>query len=288
MLTFAAWHWLALLSVLFAGIFSFILKVGAERTHSSAYLNGVTSAVSLGCSLVGMWVFGETLSWALFWLAVVNGFMYVFGSVARSDALVHIDATLFFPLYKIAGPVIVLVAGLVVFGERFTLLQGIGFVLALAVPLLLIDKVETTRQKDLARGIWLMLLTAFMIAGGTIFSKAAMDAGAGAMAFSAVAYAMTVLGIAAPYALKRHRDAAPHGHWGDIVWLGALGGLFQFLGFITLLLAYKAGSVATTYAINSTYILIPIVLSIWYYGEHWNARKVIAIGLSIVAVVLLR
>jgi multidrug transporter EmrE-like cation transporter len=30
------------------------------------------------------------------------------------------------------------------------------------------------------------------------------------------------------------------------------------------------------------------VLSIYYYGEHWNARKVIAIALSIGAVVLLR
>ncbi len=36
------------------------------------------------------------------------------------------------------------------------------------------------------------------------------------------------------------------------------------------------------------YILIPIVLSIYLYQEHWNARKVIAITLSIVALYLLK
>jgi drug/metabolite transporter (DMT)-like permease len=76
--------------------------------------------------------------------------------------------------------------------------------------------------------------------------------------------------------------------WQDIVWLGTLAGIFQCLGFITLLYAFQSGPVSTTYAINSTYILIPIILSIWYYGEHWNARKVIAIALSIGAVVLLK
>ena len=42
-----------------------------------------------------LWVH-EPLTWSLFLLAFVNGFMYIFGSVARSDALSHIHATVFF------------------------------------------------------------------------------------------------------------------------------------------------------------------------------------------------
>ena len=136
--------------------------------------------------------------------------------------------------------------------------------------------------------MWFILVTALTITLGTIASKFALDAGADVFVFSAIAYAVTFAGIATPYltrgGMMPHRDA----RFSEVAFIGVLIGVFQFIGFATLILAYKYGPISTTYAINSTYILIPIVLSIWYYGEHWNARKVIAIGLSVVAVVLLR
>ena len=85
---------------------------------------------------------------------------------------------------------------------------------------------------------------------------------------------------------------SPHANgptpWRDVWGIGLLAGIFQFLGFVLLLAAYQDGPMGIAYAINSTYILIPIVLSIWFYGEHWNARKAIAIALSVVAVVFMK
>ena len=48
------------------------------------------------------------------------------------------------------------------------------------------------------------------------------------------------------------------------------------------------GSLGIVYTINSLYILIPITLSIMFYNEHWNLRKVTAIALSIAALWLLK
>lgn len=284
----AAWHGWAVASVIFAGVFSFLLKVGAERTHSSAIFNVLVSVSSLVLSILGIWWYGESISSYVLVLAVLNGLLYIVGTVARSDALSHIDATLFFPIYKIVGPALVLLAGVAFLGERLTFVQAVGFAFALSVPLLLLDRLERARQKDLGKGVWLAIVAAVLISAGQVLAKMAMNADAGPNIFAAIPYAMTIVGISIPYAYRHKSEAVRVSRWRDMVWLGLLAGVFQYLGFVTLLFAFESGPVSTAYAINSTYILIPIVLSIWYYGEHWNARKVIAIALSIGAVVLLR
>lgn len=288
MLFFASWHLLAIASVIFAGLFSFVLKVGAERGYSSAVLNAIAAVVSLMITLAAGWWSGESVTPYVALLALANGGLFIFGSLARSDALGAIDATLFFPIYKIVGPALVLLSGLVLLGERLTLLQSIGFALSLSVPLLLIDHLERGRQKDLVRGVRLAVIAAVCISAGQVFSKMVMATGTGPFLYSSVAYAMTFAGIGMPWIYKHRGDSVRASNWREMLGISVLAGILQCLGFITLLYAFRSGPMSTTYAINSTYILIPIVLSIYYYGEHWNARKVIAIALSIGAVVLLR
>ena len=59
-------------------------------------------------------------------------------------------------------------------------------------------------------------------------------------------------------------------------------------GFLLTLLAFVAGGpLGIVYTINSLYILLPIILAIIFYGEHWNFRKALAIGLSVVALAML-
>ena len=47
------------------------------------------------------------------------------------------------------------------------------------------------------------------------------------------------------------------------------------------------GPVAIVYTVTAMYILIPIVLAIIFYNEHWNTQKVIAIIISVAALALL-
>ena len=55
-----------------------------------------------------------------------------------------------------------------------------------------------------------------------------------------------------------------------------------------MMLAFVDGSLGVVYAIQSLYILIPIILSIVIYKEHWNVRKIFAIILSLAALAFLR
>jgi uncharacterized membrane protein len=50
-----------------------------------------------------------------------------------------------------------------------------------------------------------------------------------------------------------------------------------------VLFAFQGGTLGIVQTIHSLYILIPIVLAIIFYNEHWNLQKAVAIVLSIAA-----
>ncbi len=82
------------------------------------------------------------------------------------------------------------------------------------------------------------------------------------------------------------RSSVSHIEKRDVV-LGLVSGTLGFFATYTLLQALLSGLVSIVYVIVAHYILIPIVLSVWWYGEHINFRKVAAIVLSLVAISVL-
>jgi len=70
---------------------------------------------------------------------------------------------------------------------------------------------------------------------------------------------------------------------------GSLMGLLNFVGFYSFLRAIKFGDFSIVVSLNALYILIPVVLSnILYEDENLNWRQKIAVGVSILAVVLIK
>jgi len=163
--------------------------------------------------------------------------------------------------------------------------------MGLFVPLLLLHKSEHSRQKNLMRGLVLLLLSALLAGVTAALSKY------GATLLSTVFLFMAMsdgiggsTGLAMFFAKRRHNIDVALKHLFDKRFLLLVGGaaFFQFAGYASILYGYKeGGSLAIVYTINSFYILIPIVLSIIVYKEHWNMRKAFAIGLSIVALAFL-
>jgi uncharacterized membrane protein len=285
---FEAWHLWALGSLVVAGANAFIVKVAAERTHVSTWFSALTSAVSTVCAVVAALVFGFDDSLGVVAFGAAAGVFLALGLIARSDGLTHVHATIFFPIYKIAGPALVLASGLFLFHERLTAMQAIGIVLVFAVPLLLIDRLEHVRQNDLFKGVLLAIVSALFISTTQVMSKFAASPAETMRTFMVFDYAFASLGALVLYMRsgggRRNTDMRRL----ETVYFSVLAGATQFVGFLMLIIAYRSGPISTIYAINSTYIVIPIVLSIWFYGEHWNLHKAIAVVLSVVAVVLLR
>lgn len=288
------WFIFSLVSMVALGMYSFTPKVAAMNNYDGTLFTCYANLTAFFVSLVALAVFSDFSGWGylLMLFALGNGLLHTMGKIFRVDSLRYIDATIFFPLYKVTGPLIVIAFALVAFGERFNWLEWLGVVASLVVPLLLISKVESTRQSNLIKGLQLMVLTALFTSLASVVNKLVADGD-----FNSYLFVTLALGIGTIFSfgkyiyahratvlattLKTHSPS-------KLIWLSALSGLLQFIGFLTYILALEFGaSLAIAFTINSLYIIFPIILAIIFYHEHWNARKAIAILLSIVALGLL-
>lgn len=288
------WFAFALFSALFAGLHTFAVKVAAEKNYDSYLLN----ALAAFCSFFGSLIFFTfTASWdgipmTLFWLGGASGAGFITLSILRSEALRFIDAALFFPLYKVIGPAIAACIGIIILSENISQIELIGIVLSCIVPLLLISRHEHHRQKNLPLGLILTALGATAAAISAAINAYAIDIDPSFTFPLLIVAHGSAFGFGLSLFLRNHHPRDMHS--AVLVHLTkpflittAVLSLMQFAGFYSMLRAFDGGDMSIVYSINAHYIVIPVILSVWFYGEHWNLRKAAALFVSVLALVLL-
>ena len=279
------WFILAILSLFFSGTFVFVQKYGVEN--------------SLDIRIFTRWLqWGQLISALIMWgvlgfstddfvlislLSIATGVIYLFVHLSRARSLENIDTTIFFPINKFLGPGIVAFVGVTVLGDSLGGWEYLGVALGLLVPLLLLDRFESSRQKNLKRGLqWLVIGTLISACGIFVSRAGALSAGD----IWYFVFLQAVVGVALLYVRRRGEDAPDDVQLEKkVILFGLLGGVVNAMSIYCILKAFETGLVSVIYTINSFYILIPIILSVIIYKEHMNLRKALAIGLSIVAVI---
>jgi drug/metabolite transporter (DMT)-like permease len=287
------WFWLAIISALVAGVGSFTHKVAVMRKHDIAVLSVYSSVIS------GIILFFCTLYFAgfnHFWeistiVAFVGAVTYLMTLILKIESLKLIDTIVFFPVYKLCGPLFAILLGIVFFKESFSSIEWAGLVLSLCVPLLLITKAENLRQKNLRLGLYLLFTAAVIGSLSIALFKYGTDITNNVWLYLLVSEMFTVVSACLLLA-KRHKGFALNFFKTEssptALKLVLIMGITQSLAAITIIFAFvEGGTLGIVYTIHSLYILIPIVLSVIFYNEHWNVQKAVAIALSIVAVGLL-
>jgi drug/metabolite transporter (DMT)-like permease len=288
------WFIFALIAVVFGGLHVFAQKVGAARGYNSSLINSYSAGLSsiMGFVIAGFFEgFGELsihmVAWALF-----GGVVYIFGSNYRMDGLKHIDATVFLPLHKFVSPLFALVLGIIFFKETMTIYEWGGIILGMTVPLLLISRSESERQKNMAKGLMLLVLSAVLVAAASAINKEGTNLFSSVLLFAAITNTFgAIMGILIYRLRKKDTETEKEVHHFDrgVIILSIITSVIQVISFSTFMLAFAyGGSLAIVYTIHSLYIVIPIVLSIIFFGEHWNYKKMIAIIVSIAAIGLMR
>lgn len=288
------WFVFALISAVGGGLFIFTTKVAAERDYDIMLLS--TAAITLSGFILSVPVIvrGDYtgLSWFVLTMIVLNGLGYTIVNALRHYAMQCIDTAIYYPLYKTLTPLLAIAFGYVLFGERFTTYEWIGLVLSLLVPLLLISHAEKGRQKNLARGLQLLVIAALFAVCSSVTVKAGTDATHNTWLFAALTdFGIVFAGIA--WLLFRNKKVPLTNRLlafrdRSFVILTFWMGLMSAISFGGLVFAFEYGTLSIVYTVQSLYILIPIILSIIFYNEHWNVRKVVAIVLSIAALGLLK
>lgn len=284
----------AVLSALISGFQAFGQKVGVERGMDSYLLTAFTAGFSF---LIGSTLLTLTMSWtaipeAVYWYGLLGGILYVSFNVLRLEALKFIDATIFFPLYKVVTPAVTALIAVFFLSEFLSVREVVGILVACVVPLFLLSRNENTRQKNLLFGLTLLIVGAVL---------ASVSAAVNAYAIGDVtAYALPLLVVTCltafifglglflrQYKAKNMRRELAKVSDSRFVLYASWMGLLQFLAFYLLLLAFPGIGLGVAYAINAQYFIVPVILSMWYYKEHWNVQKIIALFLSVASIILL-
>jgi len=277
-------------AMVLAGMQVFSQKIVAHEKRDSAF-NGIMGyGLSALIALLGLlFVYAIPANWqviAFFGLAA--GLTHGVGSYIRIESLKRIDAVIFFPINKVLGPVLVVAVGILWFGDALSIREYIGIALSLTVPLLLISAAEKHRQNNLKGGLILLVVSTAITAFSSLLVKEGLDYDASVLFIMALSQAAGAVSSVAIYLKQRSgRVLDLLAHDARDVKLGLINGTLQFFSFLFFLKAISGGLISLVYVIHAHYILIPIVLSIWWYKDHINLRKFAAVVVSFLAISLL-
>lgn len=278
-----------ILSTVLSGVQLFIQKVTAQEKRDSAFSGLMMYTVS------GLLAFAVLLSlpeWPAEWfvvslLGLAAGTIHGLGNFIRIEALKYIDSVLYFPINKVLGPLAVVVGGVWIFGEGLGVREYVGIALSVGVPLLLLSASEHHRQNDLRRGLVFVVASTLLTSISMLLTKQGLLLDPHVWLILCMSQLTGAVSSAAIY-LRRNGSSLAHAPIDRRdVYLGLILGILGFISYVTLLLAVQRGFISIVYAIHAHYILIPIVLSVWWYGEHINIRKTAAIILSLLAIGIL-
>jgi len=282
------WIIWAIISVFTGWFFHFLWKITAERNYDS---NRVNYLSYIFCTFFMLWVLifqWNFFPWnnfiLIFLIALGNIVFYSSSFMTRVHAMRHIDTVVFYPLYKTFWPILVTLISVLLFQESLATKEVLGIIVWITVPLLLITKKENQIQNSLYIWVIMVVVTSVLTSISVIMPKLVQEL---SLDISIFLFLNFLIGIPFSYFLSKFRKTKKHTQYNTdgIYVFSALIWFVNIIAFYTFIKAME-WNLAVAFTINSFAILIPIILSIIFYWEHFNLKKGIVIVLSIVSILL--
>lgn len=279
----------AILSFIINWLLNFLYKIVSHKNIDVSVFNIINYFItSILAIIYYVFTFEDvnlyTFSF-VFFLAFINLVFYLFSIFSRVESLKNIDTVIFFPIYKTIWPIFLTLVSIYYFWEHLTNKESIWIIIWIIVPLMLITKAENKIQKNLFLWLILMFVTAIFTAISAIASKELMVR---ELSFSLYLLIYSIMGLIFSYMFRnvwkkdKIKKIIPEK---NIFWICILWGFLHFFAFYFYTKALE-WNLAVVTTVNSFSILIPIILSIVFYKEHFNFKKWFVIFLSIVSLLL--
>ncbi len=164
-----------LAATFFAGLQLFCSKIAAHEKRDSAFQGIMMYGVS--GTIAGVVLIAHP--WPQAWIiagffALAAGGIHSFGNYIRIESLKHIESVIYFPINKVLGPLAVVLAGVLWFGDPLTLREYVGIALSLTVPLLLLSATEGHRQNNLRTGLIFLVQSTLLTSVSIVLEKAGL------------------------------------------------------------------------------------------------------------------
>lgn len=282
------WIIFALLSAIAAWLHNFMFKMVAERNYDPNLINAYGYIIGVVVMSFYFILFPQNFTrddYLIVWaLAFCNSLFFNLSIISRVQSMKNIDTVIFFPLYKTVWPILVTLLSLFFFWENLTEKEFLWIILWICVPLMLITHTENKIQKNLYYWIILMLVTVVLSTISASSAKMVEFVGRSLDLFIFLTFVFGMTMSFMSYFLQSTKKRVSYKKE-NIFKFCFLIGIFHISSFIFFSKAL-AWNFAIAFTINSFSILIPIILSIIFYGEHFNFKKGIVIALSIVSILL--
>ena len=286
------WMIWALISVITWWIYHFTTKVIAERNYNTNVANCIWyitgTLIMLGVVLLQWnYDFSKETFFFIMIVALWNVALYSTSIITRVEAMRSIDTVIFYPIYKTFWPIFVTAISFFFFWETLTIKEIIWIIVWICVPLLLITKKENSMQKNLFLWVILIFITAVLSAISSSAPKIIQVRELDINVFLLIVFFFWIFFSYFLYKWekvflhKKKRDYSKKG----LMRFWIFSGVIHILWFYAFTRALE-WNLAVVFTINSFAILIPIILSIIFYWEHFNLKKGIVIALSIISILL--
>ena len=219
------------------------------------------------------------------WLGSITGLFYL-ASLSANGYSIHKNGAILSSVFTRLGVLVPILLSVTLFGERPTLVQGLGVALAVAAAVIMNGLPSKTGDFSTSGKVYLLPLILTLVLNGTsdamskVFTQLGRRQDDGLFMF----YIFLFAGIATLVLLVRERRALT----GRDVLFGVLVGVPNFLSSRLLLAALTQLPAFLVYPSYSVGVILVIsVASFFLFRERLNGRQMVAAGMILGALVLL-
>jgi drug/metabolite transporter (DMT)-like permease len=287
------WLTYSLFATLFYGMLNFLYKVAAEKKYLNQaviLISASTVVVSAAVTIiVSTKISGNDFPNIIPAIpyALVNGTLFAIGALAKFKALTLAPASVVFPVNK-SNVLFVIIIGILFFNESPTISQWAGIGTSLLVLILISSEQFKISGSHTLKGIFFAvfaaLCTSFSMTAGKLASVSVDRNSYILLSYSIVALISLIGYLRLTNKEVKSRTFSRPG----IFVIGGIIGVLNFAGYGLVLKAFAAGSMSLIQPIFTLSILIPIFLSAAIYKEKLTVIRILSIGLSLAAVLLIK
>lgn len=270
------------LALLFSAVLALVLKyLNTGSPYGVYFVNYITCALLAFATLQPKTLYSGDATPC--WLGAITGLVYL-ASLAANGYSIHKNGAILSSVFTRLGVLVPILLSVTLFGERPTLLQGLGVVLAVAAAVVmngLPGKAAAAEQR-----VYLLPLVLTLLLNGTadamskVFNQLGRRQDDGLFMF----YIFLFAGLATLVLLLRRRCPVTKR---DVLF-GILAGVPNFLSSRLLLAALGQLPAFLVYPSYSVGVILVIsVASFFLFRERLNRRQLGAAGMILAALVLL-
>ena len=269
------------LALLFSAVLALVLKyLNTGSPYGVYFVNYITCALLAFATLQPKTLYSGDATPC--WLGAITGLIYL-ASLAANGYSIHKNGAILSSVFTRLGVLVPILLSVTLFGERPTLLQGLGVVLAVAAAVVmngLPGKAAAEQRVYLLPLVLTLLLNGTADAMSKVFNQLGRRQDDGLFMF----YIFLFAGMATLVLLLRRRCPVTKR---DVLF-GILAGVPNFLSSRLLLAALGQLPAFLVYPSYSVGVILVIsVASFFLFRERLNRRQLGAAGMILAALVLL-